>query len=36
MQTDIVLDGTIGSVHLWANGDELNEGIIQRAMLLAQ
>ncbi|WP_116809146.1 hybrid sensor histidine kinase/response regulator [Steroidobacter cummioxidans] len=34
VQTDIVLDGTIGSVHLWAKRDELNEGIHQRIMLL--
>jgi two-component system, sensor histidine kinase and response regulator len=35
VQTEILLDGTIGSVHLWANRDELNEGVIQRTMLLA-
>ncbi|HEY5761177.1 MAG TPA: response regulator [Steroidobacter sp.] len=35
VQTEIVLDGAIGSVHLWANRDELHEGIVQRTMLLA-
>ncbi|GFE83924.1 hypothetical protein GCM10011487_59240 [Steroidobacter agaridevorans] len=35
VHADIVLDGTIGSVHLWANRNELNEGIVQRILLLA-
>ncbi len=35
VQTEILLDGTIGSVHVWANRDELHEGIIQRTLLLA-
>lgn len=35
VKADIVLDGIIGSVHLWANRDELNEGILHRSLLLA-
>lgn len=35
VKADIELDGIIGSLHLWAKRDELNEGILQRTMLLA-
>lgn len=35
VHADIVLDGNIGSVHLWAKRDELYAGILQRTMLLA-
>jgi signal transduction histidine kinase/DNA-binding response OmpR family regulator len=35
VRTDIELDGVIGSLQLWANRNELKEGILQRAWLLA-
>lgn len=35
VEADIVLDGRIGSVHLWANRDELHAGMLQRVLLLA-
>ncbi|HEY0941915.1 MAG TPA: response regulator [Steroidobacter sp.] len=35
VRADIMLDGNIGSVHLWAKPDELRAGIIRRSILLA-
>ncbi|MBL8270344.1 response regulator [Steroidobacter sp.] len=35
VSADIVLDGHIGAVHLWASRDELREGIVSRISLLA-
>ena len=35
VEAEIVLDGHIGSVHLWAKRDELHAGVYKRTLLLA-